>query len=107
LNSGFPPRRGWPISVGSNMTPLKQYGLVRVRKLLKTPEHYNGWGINQKPPAIGDIGTLIDILTAKGLPNSFVVESSGPDGVSIWLGDFSEEEIEAITEGDAKRITPN
>jgi hypothetical protein len=35
----------------------------------------------------------VDILQAPGEPEGYVVESSGPDGVSIWLGDFKAEEL--------------
>ncbi len=78
------------------MTTLKQYSMVRVRQLLHPPEHYDGWRLNQRPPRVGDMGTIVDILQAQGLPNKFVVECSGPEGVDIWLADFSSEELEAL-----------
>ena len=80
------------------MTSLRQYTRVRVCRLLKPPEAYNSWGINQRPPRVGDTGYIVEILMAQGLPECYVVESSGPDGIDIWLGDFSDEELEA---GDA------
>jgi hypothetical protein len=80
------------------MSRLKQYGLARVRLLKKEPSEYDGWGVNQRPPAVGDVGTLIDILTAPDGSKNYVVEASGPDGISIWLGDFSKDELEAFTE---------
>jgi hypothetical protein len=75
---------------------LRQYGLVRIRQLLKPPAEYDGWRVNQRPPAVGDVGTLLDILHAAGHPDRFVVESSGPDGVPVWLGDFAAEELEPL-----------
>jgi hypothetical protein len=77
-------------------TQLAQYQLVRVRRLLHESPHYDGWKVNQRPPALGDVGTIIDILQAPGVPDDYVVESSGADGVSIWLGDFLEEELEPV-----------
>jgi hypothetical protein len=77
--------------------PLELYQLVRIRTLHHPLEHYDGWGVNVRPPQVGDIGTLIDILTGPGLPTDYIVELSGPDGISIWLGDFSEDEIEAVS----------
>ena len=74
--------------------PLQQYGLVRIRQLLKPPEEYDGWHLNQRAPQVGDLGTSVDILQAPGLPDQYVVESSGPDGVTIFLGDFAAEELE-------------
>lgn len=78
------------------MSKLRQYERVRVVRLLHPPDHYDGWRVNQRPPVIGDTGTLIDILHAPDGSVDYVVESSGPDGVSIWLGDFLAEEIEPI-----------
>jgi len=76
--------------------PFKQYELVRVRKLIQSTDDHDGWRLNQRAPRPGDVGTLLDILTAPGLPNKYVVECSGKDGISIWLADFLEEEIERV-----------
>ena len=73
----------------------QQYGIVRVRQLLRPPESYDGWQVNQRPPRIGDTGTIVDVLQAPGSPDSYVVESSGADGITVWLGDFTAEELEA------------
>ena len=75
---------------------LNQYGLVRLKQLLQPPETYNGWQLNQRPPRVGDIGTIVDILQSPGQPDNFVVESSGPDGITIWLADFKAEELEML-----------
>jgi hypothetical protein len=80
---------------------LEQYGMVRVRTLLKPPDAYDGWRLNQRPPHVGDVGCIVEILHAAGLPDCYVVESSGTDGITIWLGDFSEDELEPM-ELDAK-----
>jgi hypothetical protein len=80
------------------MERLKQYGLVRVRQLLQAAVEYDGWRVNQRPPQVGDVGTLLDILNAPGLPDRYVVESSGADGITVWLGDFAAEELEAVGE---------
>lgn len=81
-------------SVSSTLTLFKEYELVRVRQLIQSVDALDGWGVNQRPPAVGDVGTLLDILTAPGVPRKYVVECSGKDGVSIWLADFFEDEIE-------------
>lgn len=75
---------------------LKQYGLVRVVQLLSPPEAYDGWRVNRRPPQPGDVGTLVDILRAPGLPDTYVVEASNPDGTTIWLGDFEAAELEPV-----------
>ena len=78
------------------MASLQQYGLVRIRQLLQPPDAYNGWQVNQRPPQVGDVGALLDVLHAAGRPDRYVVESSGANGVSVWLGDFSAEELEPL-----------
>ena len=75
--------------------PFEQYSLVRVRQLLRSPSDYDGWGFNQRPPQVGDTGTLLDILQASGSSDGYVVECSGSDGVTVWLGVFSAEELES------------
>jgi hypothetical protein len=79
--------------------PFEQYSLVRVGQLLCSPDDYDGWRINQRPPQVGDIGTLLDILQVPGLPDRYVVECSGGYGVDIWLGEFSAEELEDASIG--------
>lgn len=55
-------------SVTSSVSPIptlfKEYELVRVRQLIQSADALDGWGVNQRPPALGDVGTLLDILTA-------------------------------------------
>lgn len=70
------------------------YQQVRVMKLLRDPKDYNGWNLNKRLPSPGDIGTLIDVLHATGLPDHYVVEKTGSDGDTIWLSEFTEDELE-------------
>jgi hypothetical protein len=73
-----------------------QYEIVRIVQLKRAPEKYNEWRINQRAPKVGDIGCLIDILMASGYPNSYVVEAVAPDGTTIWLADFEEDELKLV-----------
>jgi hypothetical protein len=77
------------------MDVLPEYSLVEVVELLHAPEHYDGWKVNQRPPAIGDRGVVVDRLSE----DDYIVECSGPDGVDIWLGDFKRCELRLV--GDA------
>ena len=76
------------------MPEMKQYAIIRVRQMLRPSELYDGWGWNQRPPRIGDTGTIVEILRAPGQPDRYVVENSDVNGVTIWLGVFSPEELE-------------
>ena len=78
------------------MSQLIQYETVRVRKILHAEDDYDGWKLNQRKPQVGDTGTLIDILSVPNLPLRYVVELSGADGVTIFLSEFEEDEIEPI-----------
>jgi len=71
--------------------------LVRIRRLLQSLDQYDGWRLNQRPPQVGDVGTLLDILHLTGFQDRYVVESSGKDGLSVWLADFTADEIESIS----------
>ena len=78
------------------MLELVQYNPVQVIALLFTIDTYDGWRVNQRPPAIGDTGILIEILEGRGFPNKYVVESSDDEGFTIWLADFDAEELKPI-----------
>ena len=41
--------------------------LVRIAKLLRAPEEYDGWKVNQRAPVVGDVGALLDIVHGPGL----------------------------------------
>jgi hypothetical protein len=79
------------------MTPLKFYDVVRVIKVVRPVEDYDGWRINQRGPQVGDIGVFIELLQAPNLPDHYVVECSGSDGITIWLGEFLIDEIEPVS----------
>ena len=80
---------------------VKQYDLVRISKLLHLPDQYNGWEVNERAPEVGDVGTIVEILSGPNLPDCYVVEAVQDDGYTTWLCNFSAEEIEAITDQSA------
>lgn len=75
---------------------LKPYAVVRVLNLVGQAHDYDGWRVNQRAPAVGDVGTLLDVLTAPGVADRYVVESSDGHGTTIWLGDFLADELEIV-----------
>ncbi len=74
----------------------KMYSKVRVAKLVGSMTDYDGWMVSQRNPRVGDTGTLIDVLDAPDLPSKFVVEKSDENGITIWLADFFQEELDLI-----------
>jgi hypothetical protein len=80
---------------------MKLYSKVRVVKLLRPIADYDGWGLNKRAPQVGDVGTYIDILHAKNLPDHYVVEAFLGDedesnAAPTWLSEFLVEEIEEV-----------
>ncbi len=73
---------------------FQQYSMVRVSRLMRPPEDYDGWGVNQQPPRLGDVGTVVEILEAAGYPHKYVVEAADPNGATVWLAEFYAEELE-------------
>jgi hypothetical protein len=80
---------------------FEQYSMVRVTKLLRPVEEYDSWHVNKRFPRIGEIGTIVEILNAPGLPVLYVVEKTEDNGRTTWLSDFVAEELEPVT------ISPN
>ena len=80
------------------MPELRQYELARVRELTSSEIDRDGWRINRRSPRVGDVGTLIDILQASGLPDRYVVEcpSTLGDGSTEWLSEFTADELEPV-----------
>ena len=75
---------------------FKQYGLVRVRKLLRAADQYDGWEVAKRAPRVGDVGTVLDILERPDVPTGYVVECLDGDPSPEWLSIFSAEELEPV-----------
>ena len=80
---------------------LREYSRVRIRQLLRSPDAYDDWGGNQRPPRVGDIGIVVSIYQPPVSPEGYsytveCAESIEPGGAPLWLGDFSAEELEAV-----------
>jgi hypothetical protein len=80
---------------------FREYSAVRIRQLLRPPETYNAYKINSRPPQLGDAGTVVDVMGSPGVPDSYVylVESREcvqPGGAPVWLGEFTEVELEPL-----------
>ena len=79
------------------MATLKEFERVRVVKLLKPANSYNSRNSNDRPPKVGDVGIVVDILTADKLPNRYLVDLSNSAEV-ICFGEFRAEELETVEE---------
>ena len=76
------------------MDDIKQYSQVRVKhipnNLTVTKEFGDG------KVEVGDIGTVVEIYKAKGIPDGYEVECTLDNGHAKWLQTFSRNDIEMI-----------
>ena len=76
--------------------PFKFLTTVRIKQLLNSVREYDSWGVNKKPPQVGEVGALIDILSSPERPDKYVVENVSKDGSPVWLAEFFAEELEIV-----------
>ncbi|MBK6539751.1 MAG: hypothetical protein IPG10_00380 [Flavobacteriales bacterium] len=87
------------------MTQIKQYDLVRIVRLHNAPEYYGSLEHDERLPAIGDIGCVIEIFEKPGIPDGYMVECPKADtGENIWQCIFMTDELEPVE--DLTRVTP-
>ncbi len=80
------------------MTPISELDTVRIVAMHGTPESHVVLNDSLRPPAIGDVGTVVSVFAKSDLgnPNTrFTVESYDADGF-LWLADFSREELDLV-----------
>ena len=77
------------------MAYFQEYDVVRVTKLIQLDRHYDGNESLKRAPRVSDEGTIVHIPPQT---NSWcIVECVDPkDGFTIWLADFSTDELELV-----------
>ena len=70
---------------------MNEYDVVRVIKLEQADRSFDGTPEIKRSPRVGDIGTIVRVLTPD---RAFVVECVDRYGMTIWLADFGIDEIE-------------
>jgi hypothetical protein len=73
---------------------FKEHPIVRVTKLLSDQRAYTGTESVKRAPRVGDQGTIVHAFNKSG---PYVVECVNSDGLTLWLADFAQEELEIIT----------
>jgi len=72
---------------------MEEYDVVRVVRLLKPNREFDGSEGFKRAPQVGDTGTIVHVYPAD---KDFIIEAVAKDGYTIWLADFSSEELEKI-----------
>ena len=72
---------------------LRQYDVVKVTDQFKTRGAGDGWAVSKRAPLVGDVGTIVEVLTKPGFGECYVVECVAQDGSTVWLADFAADEL--------------
>lgn len=72
---------------------ISLYSTVVVTEIRHPPTFYDPFKINKSLPQVGDQGAIVDVLRVAGEPNRYVVECVNTSGDTVWLSDFSEDEL--------------
>lgn len=72
---------------------LLELDVVEVIKLLRPNRHYTGTEGVCRPPNVGDTGTIVFVHNPEGPNVMFSVECVDKNGATVWLADFSPEEL--------------
>ena len=67
--------------------------MVRVARLLRDERDYDGTESVKRPPRVGDTGTVVTVL---GTNEKYVVECVAPSGRTVWLAEFTPEELSPV-----------
>lgn len=77
------------------------FATVIVRHLLRDATSYDPWRTNARPPRIGDIGAVVEVLARSAQSPRFVVECVAEDGSTSWLSEFDGQELEVVQSSGA------
>jgi hypothetical protein len=84
---------------GVRMQDFAELSVVRVRMLIDRAAGAKPLtsDFNRRAPAIGDIGTVLEVLRAPGRPPVYLVECCDARGATVWLCECLPQELEVIT----------
>jgi hypothetical protein len=75
-----------------------EFDTVRVVALHGTPESHLAVTGAERPPRVGDLATVVDLITrAPGAETRYIAEVGHPDGRMVWLAEFSADEVEFVS----------
>jgi len=78
------------------MVTLREYDVVRVARLLTPNRLYDGTEGVMRPPSVGDVATICHECEPCDPGALVIVEMVDRAGMTIWLADFSKEELELV-----------
>jgi hypothetical protein len=80
------------------MTRFSKYDIVKVVHLHEVERSVQGSKDVTRQPKVGDVGTIVHVPPNSDLFDSpiYVVECVNDAGMTIWLADFQEDELEIV-----------
>lgn len=88
--------------LGTMSEPPALFATVVVRHLLRDAASYDPWRTNARPPRIGDIGAVVEVLAQSARSPRFIVECIAEDGSTSWLSEFDSPELEVVPSSGAE-----
>ena len=73
---------------------LNELDTVRVVRLQTVDREFTGSPGVTRPPQVGDTGAIVHSYDPTDKSAPFIVECVATDGMTIWLADFSPDELE-------------
>ena len=89
------------VGAPDEQSSFRELDVVRVIALHGAPAEHLAVARVQRPPRIGDIGTVVE--RAADAPSRYLVESVTGEGETVWLAEFTADEIELDTDQVARR----
>ena len=81
---------------------LRELDPVRVVSLRDPPTQHLAVAGAQRPPRLGDTGTVVQLLRPGDPSTTYLVEAVTGEGETIWLGEFTREELELLSGSEAR-----
>jgi hypothetical protein len=71
---------------------FREYDVVRVARLRTETRYISGTPGGMRQPIVGDLGTIVMVYDGSHL----AVESVDSKGMTVWLADFTSDELELV-----------
>ncbi len=74
---------------------IHEYDVVRVRSL--DGMRADAFGLGSRSPAIGELGTVVSMLSAEGHEDAYLVECVQTDATTAWIASFPRRSLDVVS----------
>ena len=75
------------------MQHFKELDAVKVVRLTTAIRDVDGTERVRRQPRVGDLGTVVAVLSRSAGPPGYYVESVNDEGLTVWLAEFDGDEL--------------